>query len=58
MHCNFALPRGCLLGRFLHRSESDEVTFDSASADIQNQLEAAITELAELEIGLLLKPFP
>ena len=48
MHCNFA---SLLVAAFLALpsiAQSDEVTFDSASADIQNQLEVAIAELAEL----------
>ena len=45
MHCNFA---SLLVAAFLALpsiAQSDEVTFDSASADIQNQLEVAIAEL-------------
>ena len=48
MHCNFA---SLLVAAFLAPppvAQSDEVTFDSASADIQNKLEVAIAELAEL----------
>ena len=47
MHCNFASLLVAAFGA-LSIAQSDEVTFDSASADIQNQLEVAIAELAEL----------
>ncbi|MBL21572.1 MAG: hypothetical protein CMJ37_01830 [Phycisphaerae bacterium] len=48
MHCNFA---SLLVAAFLALpsiAQTDEATFDSASADIQNQLEVAIAELAQL----------
>ena len=51
MHCNFA---SLLVAAFLALpsiAQSDEVSFDSASADIQNQLDVAIAELASSAIA-------
>ena len=56
LHCNFASP-SWLLSLAVPPSLNPEVT-NSASADIQNQLEVATAELPNFEIALPLKPFP
>ncbi len=58
MHCKFA---SLLVAAFLALpsiAQSDEVSFDSASADIQNQLEVAIAELAELRDRIASETIP
>ena len=58
MHCNFA---SLLVPAFLALpsiAQTDEVSFNSASADIKNQLEVAIAELAELRDRIASETIP